>query len=368
MLIPRLWGFSLVIAVAMTFSAAAQERVVNIYNWSDYIDPKVLDQFTAETGIKVVYDVYDDNKILETKLLAGRTGYDIVVPSAYFLQRQILAGVYQPLDRSKLANEKNLWPALMKRMELYDPGNRYAINLMWGTTGIGVNVDKVKAALGSVPDSWSLVFDPANMAKLQGCGVTMLDAPDDVLPAALNYLGLDPNSKNVDDLQKAADVVAKVRPYIRNFTSSAYIEGLATGDICVAIGWSGDVLQARDRALEAAKGLGTKPINVAYILPKEGGQIWFDSVAIPADAPHPDEAHQFLNFIMRPEIAAQISNYVRYASGNLAAKDRIDPAMINDPTVYPGDQVMNRLYVITMYDNAVTRAMTRMWTRIATQQ
>lgn len=280
MLIPRLWGFSLVIAVAMTFSAAAQERVVNIYNWSDYIDPKVLDQFTAETGIKVVYDVYDDNKILETKLLAGRTGYDIVVPSAYFLQRQILAGVYQPLDRSKLANEKNLWPALMKRMELYDPGNRYAINLMWGTTGIGVNVDKVKAALGSVPDSWSLVFDPANMAKLQGCGVTMLDAPDDVLPAALNYLGLDPNSKNVDDLQKAADVVAKVRPYIRNFTSSAYIEGLATGDICVAIGWSGDVLQARDRALEAAKGLGTKPINVAYYYPRKAGKS--GSTALPS--------------------------------------------------------------------------------------
>jgi putrescine transport system substrate-binding protein len=363
-------------AVAVGLGAGVQApadaddgKVVNIYNWSDYMDPQVIEDFTRDTGIRVVYDVYDDNKLLETKLLIGGSGYDVVVPTAYFLQRQIPVGVFMKLDKAKLPNLKNLDPDIQKRMERYDPGNQHAFNNMWGTTGIGYNKEKVAARLGGqVPESWSLVFDPAIAAKLKDCGIVFLDAPDDVFPAALAYLGLNPDSKDPADFNRAAELVARVRPFVRQFTSSAYVDALANGDVCVAIGWSGDILQARDRAREAAQKLGKPGPEIVYLLPKEGAQIWFDSFAIPADAPHKDEAHAFLDYLMRADVAARNSNYVRYASGNRAADPLIDPALRQDPSVYPDPATMARLYAITAYDQAAMRALNRSWTKLRTGQ
>ncbi|MTI44540.1 polyamine ABC transporter substrate-binding protein, partial [Roseibium hamelinense] len=283
-------------AVALvTGSALAQDRVVNVYNWSDYIDESILEDFTKETGIKVVYDVFDSNEILETKLLAGGTGYDVVVPTGTFLSRQIQAGVFSKLDKSKLDNLENMWADIEQRVEKYDPGNDYSINYMWGTTGLGYNVEKVEEALGEAAptDSWDLLFDTANLEKLQECGVHVLDAPTELIPAALNHLGIDPDSKETADIEKAGELLLTIRPYIQKFHSSEYINALANGDICLAVGWSGDVLQARDRAAEADNG-----VTVAYSIPKEGALMWFDQMAIPADAPNPEEAHEFLNYIM----------------------------------------------------------------------
>ncbi|MEP3301453.1 MAG: polyamine ABC transporter substrate-binding protein, partial [Roseibium sp.] len=312
----RLFSAAVMLA-ASTVLATAQERVVNIYNWSDYIDESILEDFTKETGIKVVYDVFDSNEVLETKLLAGSTGYDIVVPTGTFLARQITAGVFQKLDKSKLPNLENMDPAIMSRLEKYDPGNEYAINYMWGTTGLGINVDKVKERLGDMPlNSWSLVFDPETVGKLADCGVYMLDTADELLPAALNYLGLDPDSNAPDDLAKAEELLLSVRPSVKKFHSSEYINALANGDICLAVGWSGDVLQARDRAAEADQG-----VTIEYTIPKEGALMWFDNMAIPGDATHVEEAHEFLNYIMKPEVAAKASNYVYYANGNVASKE-----------------------------------------------
>src|SRR4051812_20378916 len=249
----------------------AKERTVNFYNWSDYIEPKVLEDFTKETGIKVKYDTFDSNDLLETKLLAGKSGYDIVVPTAYFLERQIKAGVFQKLDRSKLPNLSNVWPEIAKRLAAYDPGNQYAINYMWGTTGIGFNVAKVKQILGGdgKVDSWDIVFKPENLAKFKGCGVMMLDSSDDILAAALSYLKLDPNTKSEADLNKAGELLTGVRPSVRKFHSSEYINALATGEICFVVGWSGDIKQAQKRAAEAKNG-----VDVGYAIPKEGAQMW----------------------------------------------------------------------------------------------
>jgi putrescine transport system substrate-binding protein len=282
---------SAVLAAFGAGAASAQERVVNVYNWSDYIDESVLADFTKETGIKVVYDVFDSNDLLETKLLAGGSGYDVVVPTGPFLARQIQAGVFQKLDKAKLPNLKNMWPDIMDRLAKYDPGNEYAVNYMWGTTGIGYNVDKVKAALGDVPvDSWDIIFKPENAEKLKGCGIHMLDASDETFAIALNYLGKNPDSKDAADLEAAGEAYMKIRPYILSFNSSAYIDALANGDICVAVGWSGDILQAQARAAEAKNG-----VNVNYVIPKEGTYMWFDNLAIPADAKHVEEAHAFID-------------------------------------------------------------------------
>ena len=302
-------------AQAPAAAASAEEKVVNVYNWSDYIDPAVLEQFTAETGIKVNYDVFDSNEVLETKLLAGNTGYDVVVPTAAFMERQIKAGVFRKLDRSKLPNWSNLDPEILQRVALHDPGNEHSVNHMWGTTGIGYNEAKVKAIDPNAPvDSWNLVFDPKWAAKFKDCGISFLDAPSEVVSAILAWKGKDPNSQNPDDLKLAEDVLMSVRPYVRMIHSSNYIDALANGELCVAVGWSGDVLQARDRAAEAGQG-----IVVKYAVPKEGTIMWFDMYAIPADAPHPDNAHAFINFMMKPEVAAANSNFVNYASGNAAA-------------------------------------------------
>ena len=306
-----------VAAFAVSSPLAAQDKVVNVFNWSDYIDEEILTEFEAETGIKVVYDVFDSNEVLETKLLAGSTGYDVVVPTGGFLSRQIQAGVFMPLDKAKLSNLSNMWEDIEERTEKYDPGNAYSINYMWGTTGIGYNVDKVKAALGddAPVNSLSLVFDPANMEKLAECGVHFLDAPTELVPAALQYLGEDPDSHDTDVIAKTEPVFAAIRPFVQKFHSSEYINALANGDICVAIGWSGDVLQARDRAAEADNG-----VNVEYAIPKEGALMWFDQMAIPADAPNAEHAHIFLDYIMRGDVMAKASNYVYYANGNEASK------------------------------------------------
>ena len=287
--------------------AAASAEEVRVYNWSDYIDEDLLTKFEEETGLDLIYDVFDSNEVLETKMLAGGSGYDVVVPSGTFLQRQITAGSFQKLDQSKLPNMGNMWDVVEDRTIQYDPDNAYSINYMWGTTGIGVNVGKVTEVLGEdAPiDSWALVFDPANMEKLASCGVHFLDAPSEMIPAALKYIGENPDSHDPDVIAKAEAVFMAVRPHIRKFHSSEYINALANGDICVAVGWSGDVLQARDRADEADNG-----VEIAYNAPVEGAQMWFDQMAIPVDAPNPDGAHKFLNFIMDPRNMAAASNYV----------------------------------------------------------
>ena len=360
------FGKSLLTSVAILAAsgAVAQERVVNVYNWSDYIDESVLTAFTEETGIKVVYDVFDSNEILETKLLAGGTGYDIVVPSGTFLARQISAGVFQKLDKDKLPNLKNMWDEITRRTASYDPDNAYSINYMWGTTGIGYNVAKVKAALGDVPiDSWSLIFDPDTLAKLKDCGVHMIDAPTEMLPAALNYLGKNPDSRDRGELEEAAALLEKVRPNVQKFHSSEYINGLANGDICVAVGWSGDVFQARDRADEAKNG-----VEIGYIIPKEGAQMWFDQMAIPADAKNVEEAHLFLDYIMRPDVIAKSTNYVYYANGNKASQPLLEKDVIEDPAVYPDEATIAKLYTLQPYDPKTTRLVTRAWTKIKTGQ
>lgn len=334
-------------ALAIGASAAsAEDKVVNVYNWSDYIDPSILEDFTKETGIKVKYDVFDSNDLLETKLLAGKTGYDVVVPSASFLGRQIQAGVFQKLDKSKLPNLENAWPMITERLAKYDPGNQYAVNYMWGTTGIGYNVAKVKERLGDVPlDTWKIVFDPDTVAKLKDCGVMMLDASEEIVPAVLIYLGLDPNSTKTEDFKKAVEHFKKVRPNVRKFHSSEYINALANGDICVAVGWSGDIKQAAARAEEKNATITDpkKKVEIGYVIPREGAMTFYDNFAIPKDVEHPDEALAFINYMMKPEVAAKASNFIHYPNGNLASQKFIDPAVLNDKSVFPSPEVMAKL-------------------------
>ncbi len=345
-------------ALAGTTAIAAEVRV---YNWSDYIDEALLEKFEAETGMELIYDVFDSNEVLETKMLAGGSGYDVVVPSGTFLQRQITAGAFQKLDPSKLSNSGNLWDVIQDRTSKYDPGNEYSINYMWGTTGIGVNVGKVTEALGAdAPmDSLALVFDPANMEKLADCGVHFLDAPAEMVPAALAFLGEDPDSQDPDVIAKTEAVFAGIRPYVQKFHSSEYINALANGDICVAVGWSGDVLQARDRAAEAENG-----VEIAYNAPKEGALMWFDQMAIPEDAPNPEGAHTFINFILDAQNMADASNYVYYANGNIASQPLLEEDVIGDPAIYPDEDTLKNLYTTTPYDAKVQRVVTRLWTKI----
>mgnify|MGYP003672202434 CR=1 FL=1 len=340
---------------------AAQAQEVRVYNWSDYIHEELLTKFEADTGIKLIYDVFDSNEVLETKMLAGGSGYDVVVPTGTFLQRQIQAGAFQKLDLSKLPNHQNMWDVVSSRTEQYDPENAYSINYMWGTTGIGANVGKVKELLGEdAPlDSLELVLNPDNMAKLGDCGVHFLDAPTEMIPMALKYIGEDPNSHDPDVIAKVEPVLMAIRPYIQKFHSSEYINALANGDICVAVGWSGDILQARDRAAEADNG-----VEIVYNAPKEGAQMWFDQMAIPVDAPNPDAAHVFLNFIMDAQNMAAASNYVYYANGNKASQEFLIEDVIGDPAIYPSEEALNNLFTTTPYDAKVQRVVTRLWTKI----
>ncbi len=341
-------------------AAPAEQPVVNVYNWSDYIDEDILAEFEAETGIRVVYDVFDSNDILETKLLAGGSGYDVVVPTGTFLARQIRAGVFRKLDKSKLTNIGNVWDVVARRTTTYDPDNAYSVNYMWGTTGIGYNEEMIAARMPDAPvDSWALVFDPDIVSKFADCGVHMLDAGDEMIPAALHYLGEDPNSHDPAVIAKAEAVLMAIRPYIQKFHSSEYINALANGDICLAVGWSGDVLQARDRADEAENG-----VSVAYSTPKEGALMWFDQMAIPADAPHPNNAHTFIDYILRADVMARASNYVYYANGNKASQALLDEEVIGDPAIYPTAEALERLYTTTPYDPATQRVVTRLWTNV----
>ena len=344
-------------------SAQAEERVVNFYNWSNYMAPGVLEDFTRETGIKVVYDTFDANETLETRLLAGKSGYDVVVPSGYFLQRQITAKVFLKLDKSKLPNLANAWPVVTKQLATYDPGNDYGANYMWGTTGIGYNVTLAKKILGPDAgiDSWDIVFKPENLAKFKDCGIHMLDSADDILPAALSYLGIDPNSTKQADLEKAADLVGKIRPYVRKFHSSEYLGALASAEICLVVGWSGDIMQARSRAAEAKTG-----IEIGYSIPKEGAQMFFDNLAIPADARHVAEAYELINYLYRPDVAAKNSDFLSYANGNLASQKLIDPKTLNDQNIYPDDATLKKLFVITARDPATQRIVNRLWTKVKT--
>lgn len=364
------FGIGLAIAAALTLlsqGAGAEERVVNFYNWSNYMAPGVLEAFTRETGIKVVYDTFDANETLETRLMAGKSGYDVVVPTAYFLQRQIKANIFQKLDKSKLPNLANAWPMVTKNLATYDPGNEFAANYMWGTTGIGYNVAKVKQILGPDAriDSWDIVFKPENLAKFKDCGVHMLDSADDIFPAALSYLGLDPNSTRQPDLEKAADVVAKIRPSVRKFHSSEYLSALATGEICFVVGWSGDIMQARARAAEAKKD-NNNGVEIGYAIPKEGAQMFFDNLAIPADAKNVKEAYELINYLYRPDVAAKNSDFLSYANGNLASQKLVDPKILNDKNIYPDDATLAKLFVITARDPATQRVINRLWTRVKT--
>jgi putrescine transport system substrate-binding protein len=356
-------AFMTILGALLSLPAQAQERVVNFYNWSNYMAPGVLEDFTKETGIKVVYDTFDANETLETRLLAGKSGYDVVVPTAYFLQRQVSANIFQKLDKSKLPNLANAWPEVTQRLAIYDRDNSFGANYMWGTTGIGYNVKVVQKILGpdAKIDSWDVVFKPENLAKFKGCGIHMLDSADDILPAALSYLGLDPNTTKQADLEKAADLVVKIRPYVRKFHSSEYLSALATGEICFVVGWSGDIMQARSRAEEAKNG-----VEVGYAIPKEGAQMFFDNLAIPADAKNVTEAYELINYLYRPEVAAKNSDFLSYANGNLASQKLIDPKILNDKNIYPDQATLKKLFVITARDLATQRVINRLWTKVKT--
>jgi putrescine transport system substrate-binding protein len=354
------------LAGAALFFAAApalpKERVVNYYNWSDYQDPTVLDAFTKETGIAVRYDTFDSNDTLEAKLLAGHSGYDVVVPSAYFLARQITAGIFQKLDKSKLPNLLNVWPEIANQLLTYDPGNQYAVDYMWGTTGIGYNVKKVKETLGpdAAIDSWDDVFDPDKIAKFKDCGIHLLDSSDDIMTAGLHYLHIDPDTSDPADLEKVTALLMKIRPDVRKFHSSEYLNALATGEICFVVGFSGDVIQAKRRAADAKGG-----IEIGYSIPKEGAQLWFDTLAIPRDAPDPQEAHELINYLIKPEVAAKNTNYVSYANGDKPSPF-IDKSILDDPTIYPDAATMAKLYTIKAHDPKTQRLINRLWTRIKT--
>ncbi len=344
--------------------SAADAKVLYVYNWADYIGASTIADFEKKTGIKVTYDTYDSNEILETKLLTGNTGYDVVFPSGNFLQRMVKAGVFLPLDKSKLPNLANMDPEIMRLSADHDPGNEHSINYMWGTTGLGYNPELVEQALGTRRlDSWDAIFDPAIAAKLAKCGITMLDAPEDVFEIARIYQGRDPNSELQGDLTPVEALLTRVRPYVKYFHSSQHVNDLASGEICVSLSWSGLVLQARSRGAASQS-----PVEMAYVVPKEGTTIWFDMVAIPADAPHPDNAHAFINFLMEPEVIAAVSNHIGYANGNAASVKFIDDVLRNDPGIFPTEAVMKTLHRSGLKSQEFSRIQNRAWTRVKTGQ
>jgi len=348
--------------LASCSNQAQPENVLNIYNWTDYIAPDILTDFEKEYGITVNYDVFDSNEVLETKLLAGNTGYDVVVPSASFMQRQIIAGVFQKLDKAQLPNLKNMDPEIMKLIAPNDPGNQYAVDYFWGTDGVGYNETMINAAMANAPvDSFAMFYDPAVVKNFQSCGVTLLDAPDEVLGTVLLYLGRNPGSESLDDLKAAEQVLHAIRPYIRYINSSKYIDDLANGEVCLSLGWSGDVGIAAARAREAGKG---QPIK--YHIPKEGSITFFDMLTIPADALHVKNAHLFINFMMRPDIAARNSSVMHYAVSNEAAYPLVVPAVYSDRGIYPDAEAKKHLYPNVAHSQRFTRELNRMWTRFKT--
>ncbi|SEC44054.1 polyamine ABC transporter substrate-binding protein [Pseudomonas marginalis] len=350
-LLPLMW-------VAAISQAA---ETVKIYNWSSYIAPDTTKNFQKQTGIGFSYDVYDSNETLDGKLMTGNSGYDVVFPSNHFMARQIQGGALKKLDKSQLPNWKNLNPVLLKALENNDPGNAHGFPYLWGSTGIGYNIDKVKAVLGddAPVDSWDLIFKPEYMEKLSKCGVAILDNGPELLPIALNYLGLPPHSKKPEDYKKAEALLMKVRPYVAYFHSSKYTGDLANGDICVAVGFSGDVLQAESRAKEAKNG-----VKIGYQIPKEGAAIWFDMVAMPADAPDEKAGYAFMNYLLEPQVMADITNSVHYANGNRAADSLVDPEIKADTKIYPSDEMMGKLFALEAMPLNIDRIRTRVWNTI----
>lgn len=352
-------------ALLLATPALAQDNVVNVYNWSDYIAEDTIANFEAETGIKVNYDVYDNNEIVDAKLLAGNSGYDIVVPSGNFLERQIKAGLILPLDKSKLTNLGNLDPAVMATAAGQDPDNGHGVPYMINTIGLGYNTAKVQAALGAdAPvDSWDLLFKPEIVEKLASCGVTVLDSPTEVVGIALHYLGLDPNSENEEDLAKAEALLNSIKPHVRYFNSSQYIDDLGNGEVCLSLGYSGDIFIAADAAAQAGAG-----VEVQYLIPKEGAATLFDFLAIPVDAPHPENAHKFIDYILKPEVVAAITNYVFYANPNLPALEFVDEEVKANPGIYPPADVVAKAFVMRAHSPEFEEVLTRTWTRIKTGQ
>jgi len=372
--VPRILAFAAIAALAAcggtteekktADAGRAEAKVLNVFNWADYIGKDTIADFEAKTGIKVTYDTYDSNEILETKLLTGHTDYDIVVPTQTFAERMIKAGVFRKLDKSKLPNLSNMDADIMRRVAMSDPGNEYLINYMWGTTGIGYNPTMVKKALGTDRiDSWSALFDPRIAARLAKCGITMLDAPEDVFDSVRIFQGHDPNSEKPEDLAEAEALLMKVRPYVRYFSSSQHVNDLASGEICVSLSWSGLIYQARSRGAAAAT-----PVQVDYAIPREGADIWFDIVAIPADAPHPGNAQVFLNYLMEPKVIAGVSNEIGYANGNAASLPYVNADLKNNPLVYPPEEVRKRLFSAIAHSPEFSREQNRAWTRVKTGQ
>jgi putrescine transport system substrate-binding protein len=343
---------------------ARAEGELNVYNWSDYIGENTIANFEKEYDVKVRYDTYDGNETLEAKLLVGNTGYDIVFPSSSFFARQIKAGIYMPLDRSKLTNWSNLDQWVLQQQAGYDAGNVYAVPYMWGTNGVTYNVDMIKERMPDAPvDSLRMVFDPEVVSKFQDCGVSLLDSPEDVIPLALAYMGKDPTSQSADDIVAAVDMLMKIRPYIQLFDSQQYLNALPNGDRCIAMTWSGDYAVAAARADEAGV-----EIDLAYSVPKEGSNIWFDAMLIPKDAPNAENAHLFLNYMLRPDVIAECTNYTYYANGNKAAKPLILPEILEDPAIYPDEETRKRMFPSVVRDEELQRVITREWTRLKTGQ
>jgi len=352
-------AISLATVATLGVSTTATANEVRFYNWSDYIAEDTIEKFTAATGIDVIYDMFDSNEVLEAKVLTGQSGYDLVVPTSDFMARQIEAGAYQKLDKSKIPNYKNLDPKVLASLDSFDPGAQYSVPYLWGTTGIGYNVEKVAERLGEDFDTvtWDMVFDPKVASKLADCGVTMLDAPSEIYLSALVYLGLDPYTRDTADFDKATDLLKSVRKHITYFHSSNYITDLANGDICVAVGWSGDIFMAALRAEEAENGN-----EIAYVIPKEGALLWSDMLVIPASASNVDEAHAMINFILDAQIGADITNYVWYASPNKAAREFIDPEVLEHPGIFPGEET--RLITNQVRPKKIDRVITRGWTKV----
>ncbi|MGQ0595700.1 polyamine ABC transporter substrate-binding protein [Aquabacterium sp.] len=355
---------TLLALTAMGTAHAEEEKVLNVYNWSNYIAPDTVANFEKEYGIKVRYDVFDSNEIVHAKLVAGKTGYDIVVPSSYWAKMQADGGLLQKVDKSKLPNLKNIDPSILAQLARLDPGNQYMVNWMWGYTTVGINVDKVKAALGDLPmpdNTWDLVFKPEYISRLKSCGVSFLDSPTEVVPAALHYLGRPAYSKNIADYQAVPPLLKSIRPYVTLFSSTGYINDLANGSICAAFGYSGDINIAKSRALEGKTGQ-----NIKTLTPKTGGVIFMDTMVIPADAPHPENAHLWMNYIMRPEVHAALTNKVFYANPNLAARKFVKPEIANDPAVFPPEPEMKKMAKPEALNNDIRRQMTRIYTSFKT--
>lgn len=355
-------GYSVMLSALLSTSALAEEKVVNVYNWAEYLDPQVVEKFQEETGIKVNYDVYDSNEVLEAKLMTGNTGYDVVVPTGFFLERQIQAGIYAEIDRELLSNYSNLDQTIVDKIAAHDPGNKHSVPYAWGTIGLGYNKQMLEQRLGGLPiDSLDLIFKPEVAAKLEDCGVAVLDSPSEIMGIALNYLGLNPNSEKKADLKKASSLISSVRPNYKYFHSSKYLSDLANGDICVVLGYGSDVLMAQSRAEEAGQG-----IEVGYAIPREGSLVWFDLFAIPADAPHPQAAHQFVNYILRGENHASISNYAFTAVANTAALPHLLDEVSSNPGIYPTAEVKQKLFPMNAHSAKYDRILTRAWSNIKT--